>query len=330
MEQNNNTAIVAVPETQILPVQQEQYERQPFILANTVEADLDDIKHNHIIPVFTKDNEPLISHTDFIDSAFKAVSDLFSGEQIEAPVIRLSHPIKGRIPEAKDKPANLLTEREKTIYYERMAFVIEIPTVHDYIDGNKLCLTVGGVKAYSQDNLYSRSVCDQHFKVFIGFQNKVCTNLCVWTDGLMDNLKVKNINQLKAAIKTLIEGYNQGFHLHHLKKLTDYSISEAQFAHMIGRCRMYQHLPPELKSEIPSILFGDQQINSVVRDYYKDSSFCRNPNGEINLWRLFNLFTGANKSSYIDSYLDRSVNAFQLVEQMRLALESKEESWYLN
>lgn len=330
MEQTNSI-ILSPASVQIeQPHQQERSERQPFILANTVETHLEEIKQNHIIPVFTKDNEPLISHTDFIESAYAAVSDMFAGEEIEAPIIRLSHPIKGRIPEAKDKPANLLTEREKTIYYERMAFVVEVPSVYDYIDGNKLSLTIGGVKAYNQDNLYSRSICDQHFKVFIGFQNKVCTNLCVWTDGLMDNLKVKNINQLKAAIKTLIESYNQGFHLHHLKKLTEYSISEAQFAHMIGRCRMYQHLPQDLKAEIPPILFGDQQINSVVRDYYKDGSFCRNTAGDINLWRLFNLFTGANKSSYIDSYLERSVNAFQLVEQMRNALEAKEHSWYLN
>lgn len=330
MEHNNNLLAPTFPETDLVHVEQENSRSQPFILANTVEASLNDIRQNHIIPVFTKDNEPLISHTDFIEAAVSSVSDLFNGEEIEAPVIRLSHPIKGRIPEAKDKPANLLTDREKTIYFERMAFVIEIPSIQDMIGGNRLSLTVGGVKAYNQDNLYSRSICDQHFKVFIGFQNKVCTNLCVWTDGYMGDLKVKNINQLKAAMKTLIESYNQGFHLHHLKKLTEFSISESQFAHMIGRCRMYQHLPNDLKSEIPAILFGDQQINTVVKDYYRDESFCRNTDGEINFWRLYNLFTGANKSSYIDSYLDRSINAFQIVEQMRRAIETKEDSWYLN
>lgn len=329
MEQNSMT-LVKSTDADSQQIQDVNPERQPFILANTVESSLEEIKQSHIIPVFTKDNEPLISHTDFIESALDTVNDLFRGEQVASPAIRLSHPVKGRIPEAKDKPANLLTDREKTIYYERMAFIIEVESMYDFIDGNKLSLTVGGVKAYNQDNLYSRSVCDQHFKVFIGFQNKVCTNLCVWTDGLMDNLKVKNIHQLKAGIKTLIEGYNQGFHLFHLKKLADYAISESQFAHMIGRCRMYQHLPPDLKSEIPPILFGDQQINAVVRDYYRDASFCRNIHGDINLWRLFNLFTGANKSSYIDSYLERSVNAFQLAEQVRGALETKAQSWYLN
>jgi hypothetical protein len=80
-----------------------------------------------------------------------------------------------------------------------MAFIIEIPSIANDIDGNRLSLTVGGVKAYNLDNLYNRKGADEHFKVFIGFQNSVCTNLCVWTDGLLGDLKVKNGSQLHAA-----------------------------------------------------------------------------------------------------------------------------------
>jgi len=166
--------------------------------------------------------------------------------------------------------------------------------------------------------------------MFIGFQNKVCTNLCVWTDGYYNDVKVKTIGQLKSAIKTLLEGYNKNFHLHHLNKLTEYSITEQQFAQLVGRCRMYNHLPGEVKADIPPILFGDQQMSSVVKDFYRDDSFCRDDRGNINLWRLYNLFTGSNKSSYIDSFLDRSVNAYNFTEQIRWALEGKESNWYLN
>jgi hypothetical protein len=146
----------------------------------------------------------------------------------------------------------------------------------------------------------------------------------------MDNLGVKNISQLKAGIRTLLEGYNANFHLFHLKKLAEFSITEDQFAHFVGKCRMYNYLPNQMKNDIPPILFGDQQLGTVVKDYYRDDSFCRYEGDRINLWRLYNLFTGANKSSYIDSFLERSVNAFQLVEQIRLSLETKEASWYLN
>jgi hypothetical protein len=93
---------------------------------------------------------------------------------------------------------------------------------------------------------------------------------------------------------------------------------------------MYIHLPNDVKKDIPPILFGDTQISAVVKDYYRDESFCRDNSGNINLWKLYNLFTGVNKSSYIDSFLDRSVNAFNFVEQVRNGLEGKKECWYLD
>ena len=317
------------PPILVHPVETASSTSKPFIEANTLEVSLQEIRNRHIIPVFVKDNEPLISHDEFIDAASIIAADVFHGEQILKPVVRVSHPVKGRVPEAKDKPAKQIFECDKTLYYERMMFVIEVPSVQANIGGNMLSLTIGGVKAYNQDNLYSRSQSEQHFKLFIGFQNKVCTNLCIWSDGLLSDVKVHNLSTLKIAIRSLLESYSHGYHLHHLEDLTNYSITEQQFAHLIGKCRMYQHLPNEQKKDIPPLLFGDQQIGAVVKDYYKDSSFCKDEHGNINLWKLYNLFTGANKSSYIDSFLERSVNAFKLVEQVKYGLESNGSSWYL-
>ena len=64
-------------------------------------------------------------------------------------------------------------------------------------------------------------------------------------------------------------------------------------------------------------------MGAVVSYFYRDESFCRDRNGNINLWRLYNLFTGVNKNSYIDSFLDRSVNAFSLTEEIKWAMETK-------
>jgi hypothetical protein len=303
---------------------------RPFIQANTIDSSLNELKNKHIIPVFVKDNEPLISHSDFIEATIEVSNDVFSGEQLLNPAIRLSHPIKGRIPEAKDKPANELQEHEKTLYYERMAFVIEIPSIHDTIDGNSLSLTIGGVKGYNLDNLSGKKGSDEHFKIFIGFQNRVCTNLCVSTDGYMSDLKVRNIGQLKACIRTLLENYNASFNIHGLRELTNFSLDENRFAQLVGRCRMYPFLPKRMQDEIPRLMFGDTQLGIVVKDYYKDQSFCRENDGSINLWKLYNLFTGANKSTYIDSFLDRSVNAFEFVFNLKQTLRSKSNSWYLS
>lgn len=325
MEVLNNSDITVLNNTD-----QNSSTAKPFIQANTIESSLEEIKSQHVIPVFIKDNEPVISHADFIETAYEVASIVYPSEAILRPSVRVSHPIKGRVPEAKLKAANQLLEHEKTIYYERMAFIIEIPTIQDEIGGNTLSLTVGGIKAYNLDNLYNKKGSDEHFKIFIGFQNKVCTNLCVWTDGYMSDLKVKNLGQLRATMRTLFENYNANFQMHFLRQLNNYTITEQQFAHLVGRCRMFHHLPNELKSDLTPLLLSDTQLGAVVKDFYRDNSFCRNAQGYINLWKLYNLFTGSNKSSYIDTFLDRSVNAFQFINDLRTALDKKETNWFLN
>jgi hypothetical protein len=311
----------------------EQLEDAPhrqFVTANTNPIAIEEMRNNHIIPVYAKDNEPLISHNDFIDVVESVVWEAYKGEYILKPIIRVSHPIKGRVPEARNKPANELNDWEKTLYYERMAFIIEIPSITTDIDGNNLSLTIGGVKSYSQDNLYSKKGSDEHFNVFIGFKNQVCTNLCVWTDGFMDSIKVDSIGMLRACVQLLISKYNINYQISQMQLLPDYSLTEHQFATLIGKCRMYGHLPQQLKNQIPQLQMGDTQIAAVCKDYYKDNSFCRDSNGNINLWKLYNLFTGANKSSYIDNFLDRGVNAYHFVERIRFGLENKQANWFLD
>ena len=304
--------------------------RSNFIEANTLASSLSDIKKNHIIPVYNKDNETLISQIEFIETMMDVVHSVYCSERILQPIVRVSHPLKGRIAEARNKPANELLEHERTLYYERMAFVIEIPSIQSDIGGNTLSLTVGGVKNYGQDNLYNKKGSDEHFKIFIGFKNTVCTNMCVWSSGLIGDLKVTSLGQLAACISTMIYSYNAGYQLQQMEQFTKYALTEQQFATVIGKCRMYQHLPHDLRKDIPTLLLSDTQISSVCKDFYKDQSFCRDAKGDINLWRFYNLLTGANKSSYIDSFLDRAVNAFSLAEQIRYGLERKSDCWYLN
>lgn len=61
---------------------------------------------------------------------------------------------KGRIPSAVGKPAKEVQEHEKTLYYERMAFAMEIPSINDRITDNSLNLTIGGVRVYNLTNLH--------------------------------------------------------------------------------------------------------------------------------------------------------------------------------
>jgi hypothetical protein len=301
-----------------------------FIEANTIEVNLQEIQSQHIIPVFSKDNEPLISHGDFIQTTYDVINHCFKGEDILSPSIRVSHPIKGRTPEARYKPASQLEDNERTIYYERAMFVFEIPSIQRTIDGQTLSLIIGGVKCYGDDKLNNKKGSSEHFKIFIGFSVKVCSNLCVWSDGAQVKLVVRSQGELMDAIMSMISHYNPEQHLRAMQRFTEHNLTEAQFAQVLGRARLYNYLPNEVKKQIPPLLYTDTQLGSVAKDYFQDQSFCRNENGDINLWRMYNLFTGANKSSYVDTFLERSVNAFEFTHQIQSGLVGGSTNWYLN
>jgi hypothetical protein len=51
----------------------------------------------------------------------------------------------------------------------------------------------------------------------------------------------------------------------------------------------------------------------VAGDYYIDTHFAREFNGEISLWKPYDLLTAANKCSYIDLLLPRAANASSFI-----------------
>jgi hypothetical protein len=300
-----------------------------FILANTSPSSIGELRGSCIIPSFAKDNESTISHSHFIEAVYNAAQMTFEKERINDPVIRVSHPVKGRVPSAMGKPAKLLTEDEKTLYYERMAFIMEIPSIRDTAGGNDLSLTIGGVRSYSETNLYSKKTLER-FKVFVGFKNKVCTNLCVSSDGFIGEMKVRSISEIINDAFKLFGNYDPGEDVKVYNEMTQEAITEQQFAQLVGRSRMYHFMPPKARKEIPAMPLMDSQVSTITRDYYADKSFCRGEDGLINLWQLYNLFTGANKSSYIDSYLERGVGSQQFVKGLQDALKSESDYWFIS
>ncbi len=68
------------------------------------------------------------------------------------------------------------------------------------------------------------------------------------------------------AVTMLWNNWNKCNHCH-------YCLTEKQFAQLIGRCRLYQHLSPVEKLQITPLTFGDQQLNSICKDYYRTNLF---------------------------------------------------------
>ncbi|MBR5200232.1 MAG: DUF3871 family protein [Alistipes sp.] len=80
-------------------------------------------------------------------------------------------------------------------------------------------------------------------------------------------------------------------------------------------------MPTYLRLSYGTLEFTDCHINSVAKSYYADENFGRVDGADIDLWRVYNLFTGANKSSYIDTFLDRSLGATNLITGISHALD---------
>jgi len=300
-----------------------------FIEANTQQVTLSHLRQDCTIPVFAKDNETTIPHFEFISAVRSVTQELFPEGTVMMPNIRTSHVIKGRIPSAIGKPAKELLEHEKTIYYERLAFMVEIPHVNTYINNQKLNLTVGGVRSYSEQNLFSKKSIEK-FKVFIGFKNMVCCNLCIATDGLKDDLRVSSVDELKAKTHDLFLNYNQEQQVDVMRQLNDYTINQEQFAHLVGKMKLYQHLDKQDKQGLFDLRTTDSQINTIIKNYVDDEHFCADDDGYINLWNLYNLFTESSKSNYIDNFLCRNCNTYEFVNHLGDSIKSNKDNYFLN
>ena len=305
--------------------------KSPFIEANTESVSLSHLKEKCVIPVWSKDNEITISHQEFIETALSAIATIFPNETINTPEIRVSHQIKGRTPDALHVPTKDLQDFQRTSYFERMAFIIKIPGIAETINGNRLELTIGGVRAYNQENLYSKKTYEK-FKFFIGYQNMVCCNLCVSTDGFQSEIRSMSNLDLEAKMIQVLANYKAQEHLNSMQNLLERNLTERDFAQIIGKSRLYNYLPKKEKLVLPDLLLNDGHINTVAKDYYQDESFCRNANGDISMWEFYNLLTGSNKTSYIDTFLERGVNAFDFSNGISKALIDRDSNyrWFLS
>ena len=171
-------------------------------------------------------------------------------------------------------------------------------------------------------NLYSKKTVER-FKVFIGFKNLVCCNLCVSTDGYLSNLEVSNTGDLFRSVLDMFHVYNPAKHIHLMQTLGNSYLTEHQFCQILGKMRLYQSLPQGYQKSIPRLLITDTQINSVAKAYIQDENFGSFGN-DLSMWRFYNLLTGANKSSYIDSFLDRAYNATEIATGINEALHGDE------
>ena len=211
--------------------------RSPFIESNTSGITLEELKRKCIVPSF-KDSSLTLSHQVFAENVLGAAMDYFNGETFGELECRVSHPISGRNPSALLKPEKFLTEADKTLFFQRFCFCFELTSMTKTIDGQPICLTIGGVRAYNEQNLYANKS-PEKLKIFIGWRVKVCSNLMLSCDGLQDRLEVMSSLDIYKSALDLFTAFDPIDNFNMLENLVNTRLSTQEFCNIIGRMRLY-------------------------------------------------------------------------------------------
>jgi len=332
MESNNNNGMVNIASTQMMitrantiPSPADEYaeyeevnnevteifpeETPSFIEGSSSAISLHDLKTLCTVPTWS-DNTLVTSHQDFIETVRLAAQDVFPTESISEPEIRVSHAQHGRIPTALHKKASELLPSETTLWYQRMCFCIVV-SKKDTISGKTVNLTVGGVRAMNTENLGSARKIEK-YKLFIGWRVRVCSNLAIFGDCMIDKLECTSTAEIYERATNLFRGFDPETNRQMLESLANTKLTTEDFTHIIGKLRLYEAMSPAQRNELalPNILLGDTCINSATRAYLTNPNFGVGDGNTIDGWQLLNLLNESVKfSSYIDKFLQKNVSA---------------------
>ena len=325
--EKNNSRILSEQDNALVVLESEETTRSPFIIGNTSEIQMDELS-DMLTPVFSRDNVETISHVEGISTVADAINTFFDGEQINAPIVRVSHEMKLRNRFGAGKMVQNLRPEETDSYFQRMIAMIEIPSISANINGSPCHLQVCLVHNYADINLLGNSSQYQSWKLCVGMLNTVCTNgLCRSSDGCNFSIKVTNTADLYKYTMELFKQYDYKQHIDEMRRLNDTTINVSTFAQFLGRARMAAALPTKMKKDLnlPEFILPEAQINQMVRDYYTDEAF-GGFGREISSWQFYQLLTNY-KNNYIDVSLERSANAYSVAQGIAAAVNHESDDW---
>ena len=302
-----------------------------FIESNTQAITIEELATRCIVPTFS-DNSLTIAHQNAIAAVYKAAEDVFG--ELTPPECRVSHAINGRVASAIHKPTKDLTDEEKTIFYQRLAFVAHVKSLSRIVAGQKIELTIGMCRAYNEDKLYSRKS-PEKMKIFVGWKVRVCSNLCLTCNGNSGTVEVLTEADIYMKALQLFRRFEPEKEdtLRLIENLHNTRVSESQFCYIIGRLRLYQALPTEVQRTLPTIEIGDQAVNAAVRGFVSNPNFgLKEGEGSISMFEMLQLFNEAIKQTYIDKWVDRNQNCTDFaigIQKALLGNDSEGYSWFL-
>ena len=155
---------------------------------------------------------------------------------------------------------------------------------------------------------------------------------CDGNSGTIECLTEADIMQKALELFTTFNP-NKENNLRLLEELQSTVISEELFCKIIGRMRLYQFLPVSEQRQLPSLTFGDQAVNAMVKNYVSNPNFGKKEGEDFTVWNLLQLGNEAVKQSYIDKWIDRNQNCTDFALGIQRAINGEDTdgySWFLN
>lgn len=285
------------------------------------------MREEHVFPVYD-DYSAALTPIDGLNLMRELGVQTFG--EVGQPEIRFTHEKKVRKHEARHKKASEISREDVNVYAERTAMVIPIPGYENAVNGFQGGLCMTAMKAYNLDSL-TRSSNMQHWKFMIGYQMRVCMNLCMSVQGSKVDIKVKTADDLREQLSTIITNYDAEKDLEKFRNYNNYSLTENQYATIVGKMRMYQHLSKDRQEQVGDLVLADTLVTQATKEYMA-GPFAENGSGEISLWQFYNQFTSGVKDSNMTEFLDRNLNCSQITDGIIETLDGKDNaySWYLN
>ena len=313
------------------PEEEISQEHPNFIESNTQAITIEELATRCIVPTFS-DSSLTIAHQNAIAAVYKAAEDVFG--ELTPPECRVSHAINGRVASAIHKPTKDLLDEEKTIFYQRLAFVAHVKSMTRVVAGTEVHLCIGLCRCYNQDKLYSRKS-PEKITIFAGWIVRVCSNCCLTCNGNSGTVEVLTEADIYQKAYQLFRRFEPEKEdtLKLIENLHNTRLSESQFCYLIGRLRLYQALPTEVQKTLPTIEIGDQAVNSAVRGFVSNPNFgLKEGESSISMFDMLQLFNEAIKQTYIDKWVDRNQNCtdFALgIQRALLGSDTEGYNWFL-
>ena len=173
------------------------------------------------------------------------------------------------------------------------------------------------------------------FKVFVGWQVRVCSNLMLTCDGYSGTIECLTEADIMQKTFELFGGFEPMMDdtLHNLEGLRATPIPEELFCKIIGRMRLYQALPMNEQRKLPQLIVGDTAVNAMVRNYVSNLDFGITSGDDFTCWNLMQLGNEAVKQSYIDKWLERNQNCTDFAIGIQKAINGDDTegySWFIS